>query len=102
MAIINTSGWPPTRAITPGSKAKFLERLINQEVIEKRESQITAFGKGLDQLGLLTLIRKHPETMKPVFVQSTTNVTSITAETFLGLVSSEVPSDASSTSGRAH
>ena len=69
MSIANSSGWPPTRRITPASKAKYLEGLIlNQEVIDKREMQITAFGKGLEQLGLLTLIRKHPETLRPVFV----------------------------------
>ena len=92
MAIVNASGWPTTKMITLINKAEFLEGLIIHEVINKRDMQITAFGKGLEQLGLLTLIRNHPETLKPVFVHK--SKASITAEGFLDLLSSSRPNDA--------
>ena len=50
---MNASGWPTTTLI---NKAEFLEGLIKQKVVNKRDVQITAFGKGLEQLGLLILV----------------------------------------------
>ena len=93
MAIVNASGWPTTKMITVINKAEFLEGLINQEIVNKRDVQIAAFGKGLEQLGILTLIRSHPETLRPVFVHKCTEAT-ITAEDFLGLISCSHPDNA--------
>ena len=39
------------------------------------------------------MIRKHPETLTPVFVHSSASDSEVTAERFLGLMSSEAPSD---------
>ena len=86
MAIVNASGWPTTKMITVINKAEFLEGLINQEVVDKRDVQIAAFGKGLEQFGILTIIRSHPETLRPVFVRKCTEAT-ITPEDLLGLIS---------------
>ena len=86
IAIVNSSGWPPTRVIAPNNKVEFLEGLINQEVLKKREAQIAAFGKGLEQLGLLILLRKHSESLRPVFVHTSSKESLITAKCFLGLM----------------
>ena len=93
MAIVNASGWPMTKMITVINKTEFLEGLINQEVVVKRDLQISAFGKGLEQLGVLSLIRKHPDVLKAAFVCSTTTQKSISAEDFLNLVSSGPPTN---------
>ena len=50
------SGWPPTRLLTMANKAEYLDGLIHQELVYRRESVITSFGKGVEHLGICTLI----------------------------------------------
>ena len=53
------SGWSPTRLLTMANKAEYLEYLdglIHQELVYRRESAITSFGKGVEHLGICTLI----------------------------------------------
>ena len=59
MAIVNSSGWPITRQLNLKNRAEFLEGLIHQELIVKRERMITAFGQGLEHLGVLSLVRSN-------------------------------------------
>jgi hypothetical protein len=67
IGILNSSGWPTTRILSPENKAEFMQELIVQELITKRAKVINAFCRGLEILGVLTLIRKHP-CMKGAFV----------------------------------
>lgn len=76
MAIVNASGWPTTKMLTPSNKAEFLSGLIQQEVVYKRDSAIAAFGRGLELLSLLTLIRQHPEELRDALVYSSKKISS--------------------------
>ncbi len=70
MAVINASGWPPTKLIGMTNKSSLLQGLIFDELITKRQSQITAIRKGLASLGILRLCRTYPHLMKELFVYS--------------------------------
>ena len=59
MSIINSSGWPVTQQITLANKTALLQGLIFDEVIAKRQDHIAAFQKGLENLKVMALIRKH-------------------------------------------
>ena len=60
MALVNASSWPPTQAITMSSKATLIQELLYyEEVIGKRVSQIADLRKGLEHVGLVTLITRH-------------------------------------------
>lgn len=89
LAIINSSGWPPTKVLTPRNKAEFMNRLIQQELVSKRDAAISAFGRGLELLGILTIIRQHEATMKGAFVYSPSK--KLTSEIFLSLIDSKPP-----------
>jgi len=67
LSILNTSKWGHTQAVTIENKAALLQHLILEEVIVRREDNIRAFGNGLEQLGLLTLIKTYPTLMKLLF-----------------------------------
>ena len=47
MSIINSSGWDITVPINIQTKDRLIQGLIYEEVIGKRERQITALRKGL-------------------------------------------------------
>ena len=88
LAIVNSSGWPPTKMLTLTNKAEFLNGLIHQELVSNREAAITSFGRGLELLGMLTMIRQHEGEMKSAFVYSSSR---LTADDFCGLVKSKPP-----------
>ena len=85
LAIVNSSGWPPTRLLTMANKAEYLYGLIHQELVYRRESAITSFGKGLEHLGICTLIQKNYFVMKPAFVHVSKK---LSGEDFANLISS--------------
>ena len=88
-AIVNASGWPTTKRLTIRNKAEFLDGLVNQELLLKRGTQISAFGRGLEFLGVLSAIRSHWEELKPAFVHTETM---LTAEVFCCAIKSPPPS----------
>ena len=65
LSILNTSKWGHTQAVTVETKAALLQHLILEEL--SSFTGIRAFGNGLEQLGLLTLIKTYPTLMKPLF-----------------------------------
>ena len=48
VAIVNASGWPTTKCITPMLKIEFLQKLIFSEVVLKCRSATDAFSIGLE------------------------------------------------------
>lgn len=78
-----------TDTIVPANKLRFLQNLIHDEVIIKREQNLKAFCRGLDSLSIGRLIKKYPDTMKSLFVAQKENV--ITADKFLSLMTNDLP-----------
>lgn len=89
LAIINSSGWPPTKMLTPQNKAEFLSGLIQQELVVKRECAILAFGRGLELLKMLSIIRHHDVELRDAFVYNCTK--KLTAETLISLIHAKPP-----------
>ena len=69
MALVNSSGWCTTKAITMSNKMQLIQGLIFHETVLKREKQLAAFRKALHTLGLLKLILMNPE-LKTLFVHN--------------------------------
>lgn len=94
MSLINASGWNTTKCINSSSKHEFLHLLIKQEVILKRLPAMDALEKGLEQLGVVTLLRQHPNKLKELFVYSSS---ALTADMFVQLMAQcnplEMPND---------
>ena len=91
MAILNSSGWQTTKRLTPSNKSEFLDGLVRQELLVKREPQINAFGRGLEMLGVLTLIRQHWKEMRDSFVFCKNRI--LTAEVFLNAIVGIAPAE---------
>lgn len=89
MAVINSTGWPITKRLTPVNKAEFLDGLIKEEILLKRQTMISAFGRGMQQLGVLSLIRNHFDELKDTFVFNASQ--QLTPSKFIGLIESKVP-----------
>ncbi len=92
MFIINHSGWSIVDPVTTGNKAVLLQHLIWDEVILRREGNIQAFKRGLGDLGLLQLVQRYPDLMKPLFVAQPDGQ-EVTALAFMGLVESLKPTE---------
>ncbi len=86
--ILNGCGWSLIEPITPSNKHHFLQHLMLDEVIVKRERNLKAFVRGLKVLGITDMIRRHPAMTKKLFV--TENVL-MTPDTFMKLVGSIQP-----------
>lgn len=100
MAIVNNSGWPTTRVLTLRNRVEFIDGLIRQNLITSREAAITAFGKGMELLGLRSLIQRHWSELREVFVFS--NQQQISATQFLHLIVTKLPSDEDKQQVQAH
>ena len=89
--ILKSCGWCITKPITLSNKMQFLQHLVQDEVIAKRERNMKAFVCGLDCLEFGELVRQHPEMTRSLFVaaQSAT----ISAKVFLSLISSNRPAE---------
>ena len=88
LAVVNSCGWPPEKFITLANRIELINGLIEQELVHKRERVIAAFGRGLEALGMLALIREHPCEFKQAFVFQKQP---LTAKMFTGLVISKPP-----------
>lgn len=73
----------------PANKLRFLQDLIHDEVIVKREQNLKAFCRGLDSLSIGRLIKKYPDVTKSLFVAQNENV--ITADIFFSLMTNDPP-----------
>ena len=91
MAIVNSSGWPNTKSITTVSKSEFLQQLILNEVILKRQHAIKALCRGLDCLNITKLLQENSDLMKPVFLYDANRP--LTPEILVRLVSTPKPAE---------
>ena len=91
MAIVNSSGWPTTKSITTVSKSEFLQQLILNEVILKRQHAIKALCRGLDHLNTTNLLQENSDLMKPVFLYDANRP--LTPEILVRIVSTPKPVD---------
>jgi len=85
---LNNSGWPITNIITPANKLQFLQHLIHDEVMVKRERNLKAICRGLEYVNVGKLIKMHPDVTRSLFVAANSN---ITAKAFLSLTSIDEP-----------
>ena len=90
-AILNSSGWPITKCINTTTKTEFLQCLIHNEVVQKRLKSVQSFCQGLEHLKVVTLLRKNPDLMKPVFLFQWHQA--LTSDVFLSLVSTPKPKE---------
>lgn len=77
-----------TREIVPRNKSELLLILINDQVIKKRQSAMQAFFKGLENLGLGSMIEGNAMLRSVLLAQSTEQ---LSADSFLQLVSTKRP-----------
>lgn len=68
MTIINNSGWDHTNPVNLHTKDNLVQGLIVDEVIGKRERQLRAMRRGLQHLGVLDLLLKHPKQTEELFI----------------------------------
>ena len=78
MTIVNSSGWNLTKMIT----------LVEEEVLLKRLGAMDAFRRGLDKLGIIDLLKKHPDEISKL------NQNKLDAEMFTDLMETPPPSPA--------
>ena len=91
MALINSSGWSPVKQVTVTTKTELVQGLIFNEVVYKRDKQLRALRKGLENLGLLKLLQMNPELKNLlVFEQS-----HLTGTLFLSLLEQDEEVEAS-------
>lgn len=88
-ALINSSGWPAHRLISPGSKGTFLNGLVIAE-FQKRSHLMRYFANGLCVIGLYDVVCSHPNELRSVFVYKGDK---LTPEAFLGIIKSRRPED---------
>ena len=67
IAILNGSSWNVVQQVTLENKSELVRRLIDEEVIIKRERDLKALRKGLETLGLQKLLIRYTSLMKPYF-----------------------------------
>ena len=78
-----------TKTIMKENKSLFLQQLLYEEVIEKREHNLKAFLKGLNCLNIGDLIKGHSSLTSALFVAPADPT--FTSEAFFKLVSSQKP-----------
>ena len=80
ITIINQSGWAP---VTVSNKAEIIQGHILDEAITKRENNIRALQRGLDNFGVLSVIQKYPHFFSEIF---TFRELKVSADVLKGLV----------------
>ena len=75
IAILNGSSWNVVQQVTLENKSELVQRLIDEEVIIRRERNVKAPRKGLETLGLQKLLIRYTSLMKPYFVQDYSPIT---------------------------
>ena len=78
-----------TKSIVSQNKALFLQQLLFEEVVEKREHNLKAFFKGLNYHKIGDLIKAHPILTRSLLVAEVDKT--ITSEKFFDLVESPRP-----------
>ncbi len=68
LAVLNASSWNVIDPVTMRNKHSFVQRLIDEEVIVKRERNLKAFRQGLQAMNFLSLVVKFPSLMQQFFV----------------------------------
>ena len=86
--ILNACGWSLTEPIVPSNKLQFLQQLMVDEVLNKRERNLKAFMCGLQVLGIIELVKAHPDLTRQLFVSEKKTMT---PECFMKLVVSVCP-----------
>ena len=71
------------------TRMHFLQQLILEEVIIRREANLKAFRHGLDVLEITTLLEEYPHLLKPLFIEKHP----LAASQFKSLIDSEQRSD---------
>lgn len=88
LSIINSSGWSHVEPVTHANRYRLIQCLITEEVISKREKNMNAFFRGLNNINVGDLITAHPKKFKNMFVFQEYI---LTADTFMSLVKSLKP-----------
>ena len=86
--ILNNSRWSAVQAIDKTNKDAFLQQLILEEVIVRREANLKAFLCGMRVLGVASLVMDYPFLMKPLMVAGEFTLTS---PLFLSLIKGHRP-----------
>lgn len=66
--LLQAAGWD--KVLTYENRVAAMQLVAAHEAFYKRKLSIDQFCKGLDVLGVLNLIRGHPELMQPFFVHN--------------------------------
>ena len=77
VGILNGCGWCITQPIVPANKLSFLQHLIQDEVITRREHNLKAFQCGLNVLSVCDLLKRYPGATKELFVAQNSPLTSL-------------------------
>ena len=88
--VLNSSGWPMTKCIKLSTKSEFLQCLIFNEVVQKRQLAVQSFCKGLDHLNVHKLLKQHKDVLRPAFLYD--HQATLTSDTFIDLISTPRPS----------
>jgi len=90
-ALINASHWPIDKQITDSNKSHLLQHLLENEIVYSRKMEIDQLSEGLQVLGLLQLIQKHPHLCFELFCYNPN--LKLTSEKFLSQVYLKEPAD---------
>ena len=92
-AIINSSHWSSTKAVTDADLPLLIQCLLENEILLSRKYEVDQLSEGLGFLGLLEKMRKNADLCSGLFCFSDDTV--LTAERFISLIDSnvEVPTD---------
>ena len=84
MALINSSNWPVTEAITCENKAVLIQDLVYAEIIDKRQTQLQHLRNGLNHFNVIELCKTNPEEFQFLFIHEEAP---LTYEIMLNLIS---------------
>lgn len=90
-ALINASHWPIDKQITDSNRSHLLQHLLENEIVYSRKMEIDQLSEGLQVLGLLQLIQKHPHMCFELFCYN--HNLKLTSEKFLTQVYLKEPAD---------
>ena len=71
--IVNASHWPTNDVIRLANKNAFIQELIYNEIIRLRSESIKEIRQGLEILGFLSFMARHPTLLKEIFLPKYTN-----------------------------
>ena len=71
--IVNASHWPTNDVIRLANKNAFIQELIYNEIIRLRSESIKEIRQGLEMLGFLPFMARHPTLLKEIFLPKDRN-----------------------------